>query len=239
MDLIFFIFLSSNQEPGERLFVGLIIGALTGFVMWLLGRKWKKQENKEFQENKAEAFVNSDSKGSGDYYEYLYSDLIEKCHPKNFMEPYDFEKVKVANELYPKLLACDKKDNSNLLAIRNEAINKLGIKMTTQFIFDAVSKMCNPQQFMNPYNPDKVAIANELYSRAQRNKNNIIELELIRDEAVQRLNAEVKDNKTNYTNNVVQNQEDDKNINTTFYFVFFIVIIFSILLVILSSRLGF
>ena len=72
MDLIYFIFLSSNQEPGERLFVGLITGALTGFVMWLLGRKWKKQENKEFQENKAEAFVNSDSKGSGDYYEFLY-----------------------------------------------------------------------------------------------------------------------------------------------------------------------
>lgn len=220
MDLIYFIFLSSNQEPGERLFVGLITGALTGFVMWLLGRKWKKQENKEFQENKAEAFVNSDSKGSGDYYEYLYSDLIEKCHPKNFMEPYDFEKVKVANELYPKLLACDKKDNSNLLAIRNEAINKLGIKMTTQFIFDAVSKMCNPQQFMNPYNPDKVAIANELYSRTQRYKNNIIELELIRDEAVQRLNAEVKDNKTNYTNMVVQNQKDD--IKYILYFVLFI-----------------
>ena len=38
---------------------------------------------------------------------------------------------------------------------------------------------------------------------------NIIELELIRDEAVQRLNAEVKDNKTNYTNMVVQNQKDD------------------------------
>ena len=237
MDLIYFIFLSSNQEPGERLFVGLIIGALTGFVMWLLGRKREKQENKEFQENKAEAFVNSDSKGSGDYYEYLYSDLIEKCHPKNFMEPYDFEKVKVANELYPKLLACDKKEYSKLLAIRNEAINKLGIKMTTQFIFDAVSKMCNPQQFMNPYNPDKVAIANELYSRAQRNKNNIIELELIRDEAVQRLNAEMKDNKTNYTNKVVQNQEDDTKYNIYFYLLISIGILIPILIWLLGGSL--
>lgn len=146
-------------------------------------KKWVKESTKKYNENKADAFIKSDCQGNGDYNKYLLDELIDKCNPQNFMEPYNYEKVKIANELYPRLLNCDGNDNAELVEVRKEAISKLGIVLSTSNIYEELCKTCNPQQFMNPYNPTKVAKANELYFRVLQNKMNIDALEKIRDEA--------------------------------------------------------
>lgn len=180
------LILYTSDSLGETFVVGGLSGLL-GFVIIygiisLVNRGEKKKQEKEYQLKKTEAFVKSDSDGNGKYYHYLLDELLDKCNPQNFMKPYNYEKVRIANELYPQLLNCKKDDNDKLVSIRQMAINKLGINITTQSIFEVLCKLCNPQQFMNPYNPEKVAKANELYSRILENKNNIIALEKIRDE---------------------------------------------------------
>ena len=118
------------------------------------------------------------------YDNYLLHELKKKCFPKNFMEPYDFEKVEIANELYP-LLSSDNLSTEEVFNLRDRAINELGVTIDTDVIFEELSAICNPKNFMEPYDAKKVSIANRLYRRVIENKSNIVELERIREEAVQ------------------------------------------------------
>lgn len=55
-------------------------------------------------------------------------DLLEKINPSNFMNPYDAEKVKIANDLYSALLKA--MDNETIISmIRDKAISELGIQL--------------------------------------------------------------------------------------------------------------
>ena len=180
------LLLNTSESPWGRA-VGAGLGAVLLSVIWytiefLRNKKKVKEQTKIYNEEKADAFIKSDRHGNGDYNKYLLNELLDKCNPQNFMTPYNYEKVKIANELYPRLLKCEGNDNEELVEIRKEAISKLGIILSTSTIFEELCKTCNPQQFMNPYNPDKVAKANELYSRVLQNKTDIDALENIRDE---------------------------------------------------------
>ena len=54
--------------------------------------------------------------------------LLEKINPQNFMNPYDAEKVKLANDLYSVLLTA--KDNETIISmIQEKAILELGIEL--------------------------------------------------------------------------------------------------------------
>lgn len=182
------LLLNTSESPWGRA-VGAGLGAVLLSVIWytiefLRNKKKVKEQTKIYNEEKADAFIKSDRHGNGDYNKYLLNELLDKCNPQNFMTPYNYEKVKIANELYPRLLKCEGNDNEELVEIRKEAINKLGIVLSTSSIFEELCKICNPQQFLNPYNPTKVAKANELYSHVLQNKMDIEALEKIRDEAM-------------------------------------------------------
>ena len=63
-------------------------------------------------------------------YTNLYEELIEKCAPENFLEPYEPEKASIANELYAQILACGE-ENKNELAYKSDYfkyITELGIE---------------------------------------------------------------------------------------------------------------
>lgn len=111
-------------------------------------------------------------------YDNLFEELKTKCHPKQFMEPYDHEKVKVANELYASILeASDNKEKQ--VVLRQEAIEKLGVVFSSRRIYDKLIALTNPANFMDPYDAEKVAIANDYYQKVQQNSENILELEKI------------------------------------------------------------
>ena len=114
--------------------------------------------------------------------EYILSLLREKCHPRLFMQPYDAEKVGIANELYSSLKEdCTLSDLSTILS---KAIDKLKIDLDTSQIVSKLLETCSPLNFMEPYNSEKIAKANELYAKILENKSNIIELINLKEDAI-------------------------------------------------------
>lgn len=228
---MFYIFLLyANESPWAKA-LGAGLGAVLFSIIWYTiehfsNKKKAKKQNKRYNEEKADAFIKSDRQGHGDYNKYLLNELLCKCNPQVFMNPYNYEKVRIANELYPRLLKCNVNDNEELVKIRKEAIYKLGIVLSTNTIFEELCKTCNPQQFMNPYNPDKVAKANELYSRILQNKNDIIALEQIRDEAV----ALFEGKQFNHRNNSSDNKVSIFRIFLPFILVIIIILAFCLIL---------
>ena len=119
------------------------------------------------------------------YEQQMLELLRDACFPKNFMEPYDYEKVKIANELYTKLKT-DNLSSQELYDIRNRAMDELGVSIDTSFLFEELITACNPNRYMEPYDATKVEMANELYHKVLENKSNIFELEKIRGEVIKR-----------------------------------------------------
>ena len=117
-----------------------------------------------------------------DDYSNLYEILTNECNPANFLSPYNAEKVRVANEIYSQL-STNCESIPKLIALRDEAINKLGITISAKRIFDKLSSAYDPSQFIgNNYDAQKLSIANDVYERVVNNEDNIIELEKIAKE---------------------------------------------------------
>jgi len=162
-----------------------------------------------------------------DNYENLFEELKAKCHPKQFMEPYDHEKVKLANELYARILEA-KDDTKRLEELRVEAKEKLAVKFSSKNLYEKLMRVTNPANFMNPYDAEKVAIANDYYQKVQQNASNIVELEAIW--------KEVKENNvfSPYISNVSLSSETGTNEVLGkaemyfYYFVFYFIIIVTI-----------
>lgn len=120
-----------------------------------------------------------------DYYISLYVELIEKCNPKNFMLPYDKEKIDMANEFYQQLLNTPEENEINIRQMRNKAIERLGITISTKRLYEKLINYCNPAKFMDPYDFNAVQIANHYYPLIEEYRNDIWKLEKLNDEIFQ------------------------------------------------------
>ena len=118
-----------------------------------------------------------------EYYPSLYAELKVKCNPERYMSPYNKEKVDIANKFYQELL--DLPEGTNLRPIRNKVAQRLGITFSTKRQYEQLLKYCNPKRFMNPYDFEKVQLANHYYSLAEEYRNDIHKLEELRDEISQ------------------------------------------------------
>lgn len=77
-----------------------------------------------------------------------------------------------------------RKSNFNLEISLNKSSEN--IEMTSDVFEDLKTKL-NPSNFMNPYNPDKVKIANDLYSALLNSKGNETIISMIREKAMSEL----------------------------------------------------
>lgn len=96
--------------------------------------------------------------------ETLYQRLLRLANPKNFMDNYDKEKVEKANLIYKTLLETNPDDKEALCIVQQRAVEQLGVNLIDKELLEDLKEKVNPQKFMSPYDPDKVALANELYS---------------------------------------------------------------------------
>lgn len=96
--------------------------------------------------------------------ESLYDKLLRLCNPANFMKDYNKDKVEKANEIYQRLLEVDKNDNESINEIQLKAVSELGVNLIDSEKLSELKEKVNPKNFMNPYNAEKVKIANELFS---------------------------------------------------------------------------
>lgn len=98
--------------------------------------------------------------------ETLYDKLKRMCNPTNFMNGanYDKEKVDKANAIYKKLLEINGDDVETLNELQQQAVAELGINLVDAEKLADLKEKVNPKNYMTPYNPDKVTLANELYA---------------------------------------------------------------------------
>jgi len=97
--------------------------------------------------------------------ETLYQRLCRMCNPSNFMKDYNKDKVDKANDIYQRLMEIKPDDKVALMSLQAEAVSSLGIVLIDGEELKELIEKVNPQRFMNPYNAEKVKMANDLYSR--------------------------------------------------------------------------
>lgn len=119
--------------------------------------------------------------------ESLKDKLIRTCNPQRFMSPYDEKKVAAANDIYEKLMNVSDEDIDSLIRIRKEASESLGISFIDHHIYNELLSKTNPKRFMNPYDPEKVRIANTLYTKLSNGGLDIDEIEEIQKEISEKL----------------------------------------------------
>lgn len=94
----------------------------------------------------------------------LHYKLLAACTPSNFLKPYNKELVDKANMLYQQVSSTSPSDEKRLKELRSIAVNELGINFIDGHELNELKKKCDPSQFMNPYNPDKISRANKYYA---------------------------------------------------------------------------
>lgn len=119
--------------------------------------------------------------------ESLYDMLKRMCSPVNFMntKSYDKDKVDRANQIYQKLLEVEPGDAKALDDILQQAIKDLNLNFADTKKLVCLKSVVNPKNFIKPYDPQKVALANELY--AILNKDNLSYTEILEVEKKSKL----------------------------------------------------
>lgn len=125
---------------------------------------------------------------SSKVYDSLYEELLDKCNPKNFMVPYDKDKVGSANLIYKALLENKPShkcySNQEIRDIKDQAVRELGIFISDS-LYQKLINYCDPKRFMEPYDFKAVQVANEFYALIEKKKDDIVELEGLRHEISQ------------------------------------------------------
>ena len=118
------------------------------------------------------------------HYESLHEELKARCAPENFMNPYEPEKVSRSNVLYSEILATDSQAEEKLKSLRLRAMEELGIKFSTEQLYEKLTAACNPKNFTGgSYNKERLELANGLYQQILMNADDIFALEEIEDKA--------------------------------------------------------
>lgn len=100
----------------------------------------------------------------------LLKRILSKCNPKEYIKNYDGHLLDIANNIYRQALATDVNDDEGIMKLASLAESGLGVVLISKSDIRSLKKICNPKRFMKPYNPEKVAIANELYSKLNQER---------------------------------------------------------------------
>ena len=139
-------------------FLTMIFGFLLGRTIYIM-----RKENKE-------------------HVETLKDKLLRLCNPKEFMRPYDAEKVYLSSVLYDKILAVHSDDVAALKAIRKEASLSLGISFIDKKMLRELLEEANPKKYTRHYDSAKFKLANDLYKRLLSDDVTMDDLEEIQEE---------------------------------------------------------
>lgn len=102
--------------------------------------------------------------------ESKYDRLKRLCNPQHFMKPYDEEKVNLANTIYQQLLSISINDSEEINTLIERATSELGISFFEESELDKLKRLINPQRYMEPYDAQKVELANTLFSKINKEK---------------------------------------------------------------------
>ena len=121
-------------------------------------------------------------------YDSLYDELIDKCNPKKFnIEYFGFEKFDEANYIWSELKKEKEYTSKELLILlRNRAIQKLGVHISTKKKLNELKEYLNPDVYIDYDNYDRELISKvgKIYEEILSAKNDIILLEEIEKKEV-------------------------------------------------------
>ena len=119
--------------------------------------------------------------------EDLKDKLLRMCNPSNFMSPYDEQKVAAANDIYERLISIPAEDTEELKQIRRQAATTLGLSFVDKDLLQQLINKANPKRYMEPYDAEKVRIANQIYTRLMAGGLDVDEVEQIQEEIREQL----------------------------------------------------
>lgn len=93
-----------------------------------------------------------------------YHKLQRLSHPRNFMKPYDKDKVERANSIYKEVEQIKEDDMEKINSLIQRCIDDLGISFIDPVSLEELKQRINPEKFMNPYDAEKVRLANDLFA---------------------------------------------------------------------------
>lgn len=122
----------------------------------------------------------------------LYDELLFRCDPARFMEPYDSKKVSISNEIYAQII--QKKPSDEVLKeLRSRAIKDLDVKFSTSHLYYDLLRVCDPKSFTGEnYNKENLSLANHLYKDTIENADDIERLEMIQQMAAKLIEIDKK-----------------------------------------------
>lgn len=112
-----------------------------------------------------------------------YDKLLRLSHPRNFMKPYDKDKVEKANLIYKELDNINKNDSDAINTLIQRCIDELNISFIDQTQLSELKRIVNPERFMNPYDAQKVHLANHLFSILNSDKISFIDFKEVSSKA--------------------------------------------------------
>lgn len=117
--------------------------------------------------------------------ESLYDKLKRLCNPANFINENNYEKDKVdkANAIYQRLMEITPYDKDILTELQLQAVRDLDINLIDSERLKELKEKINPKNFLNPYNAEKVALANELYSMLNSENLTYVDMVSVEDRA--------------------------------------------------------
>ena len=135
------------------------------------------------------AQVNTESSFDEKEYNTLYEELVEKCHPNKFIDGDNFDEnlFEKANKLYAEILKCKDLPEENIIPLRNQAIELLGVCISTKKKYEYLDRFLNPKVYTDvvaeEYDVERVSEAAKWYTILQKNRNDIRLLEDLEIEA--------------------------------------------------------
>lgn len=116
-------------------------------------------------------------------YDSLYDELFDKCNPSKFnIETFGLDKFNEANEIFAQLTSLSSNSTEKeLVALRDQAIDELGVLISTKKKFNDLKSFLDPEQYIKrqPYDKELVAEVGALYSQLLAHKNDIRALEML------------------------------------------------------------
>lgn len=172
-------------------------------------------------------------------YKSLYEELKDKCNPQKFMSPYNKEKVDMANRLYKRLLDTSESSTAALKEIRDQAMQQLGVQISTKELYQKLLKHCNPENFMNPYDFEAVQSANEYYALVEEYRNDVGELErlnveVMRDVALRGFYQKKEDLEREKRERLIKEQDEANRVDSIIIWICIGGLLFLILLVLFN-----
>ena len=155
-------------------------------------------------------------------YKNLHAELKARCAPENFMNPYEPDKVSMANELYSLVLSANENDDATLKALRLKAMELLGVRFSTEELYKKLTDACNPKNFTGEnYNKERLDLANRLYQAVLMNADNIIALEEVEVEASELIRE--YSNTSKFGDGIIQHNQVEYEENWKAYLIYVII----------------